>query len=74
MSQVDYAPAWLVANETYWLAEFAPMLQASLLPLRNDGGGDGWGEWYHAFGLLAFGFQQAALFGVEVTHWPVCGI
>jgi hypothetical protein len=65
---VDYAPDWLKNNESYWEGVFAPMMQQSMLPLRNDGGGDGWGEWYHTFGLLTYGMHQSALFGVEVRE------
>ena len=59
---VDYAPAWLLADEAFLMDTFAPLVQAAMLPLRNDGGGDGWGEWYHTFGLLAWGTHGAALF------------
>ena len=64
---VDYAPAWLAQgagsfDEQYLLEDFAPRMQAAMLPLRNDGGGDGWGEWYHSFGLIAWGVHSAALF------------
>eukprot|EP00466_Bigelowiella_natans_P002550 jgi/Bigna1/84092/fgenesh1_pg.122_\ len=57
---VDYAPAWLRAKESYWMKSVAPALNAAMLPLRNDGGGDKWGEWYHVFGLLAYGIHEAA--------------
>mmetsp|Transcript_14998 Transcript_14998/g.36719 ORF Transcript_14998/g.36719 Transcript_14998/m.36719 type:complete len:306 (+) Transcript_14998:363-1280(+) len=58
---VDYAPGWLRANETYWMKTAEPALQAAMLPLRNDGGGDKWGEWYHVFGLLAYGIHEASI-------------
>ena len=43
---VDYAPAWLKNNETYVMDTLKPAMEQAMLPLRNDGGGDGWGEWY----------------------------
>jgi len=63
---VDYAPKWLKNNESYWIDTFAPLMQSSMIPLRNDGGGDGWGEWYHTFGLLTYGIHQSALLGIEM--------
>ncbi len=49
----DYNPEWFKKNRGDWVAAL-PSIQARMISLRADGGGDRWGEWYHAFGILAY--------------------
>jgi hypothetical protein len=63
----DLNPAWFTDDREAWLGRI-PGLQPLLLNLRPDHGGDGWGEWYHFFGVLAFAIHELAL------HSPAAGI
>lgn len=58
----NYNPLWFQGNTTFWL-ENAPRIQKQLFSLRRDRGGDGWGSWYHFFGLLTFSIHEMAIYG-----------
>jgi hypothetical protein len=49
----DYNPEWFRSRRSEWIAAI-PRIQAAMISLRADGGGDRWGEWYHAFGIVAY--------------------
>ncbi|MBI3558585.1 MAG: hypothetical protein HY074_20130 [Deltaproteobacteria bacterium] len=55
----DYNPRWFKSNRDFWLAQI-PLVRQALIPLRSDGGGDRWGEWYHFFGILTFAIHEVA--------------
>ena len=69
---VDYLPDWYKADREGWRA-VANRLMPKMLSLQVDGRGcraEGghvwdicWGEWYHTFGVLAFGVHEAAELG-----------
>ena len=67
---VDYLPDWYKADKPGWEA-VADKLEPRLMSMQIDGGGcEGrdhvcWGEWYHSFGILAFGLHEAAVLGVR---------
>ena len=63
--KVDLNPKWFQRDRANWVA-LIPMIQAKMLSLRIDGGGDRWGEWYHLFGILAYSARGAAT-GQDVT-------
>lgn len=56
----NYNPAWYRLYEGYWSKRATDIVKL-LSPLRNDGGGDRWGEWYHFFGVATFTLREAAL-------------
>jgi hypothetical protein len=56
----DLNPEWFKAERELWLIQI-PMLQKILMSLRPDNLGDGWGEWYHFFGVLSFAIHEMAL-------------
>lgn len=56
----DYNPAWFKAERDKWIAS-NPATQTSLIPLRPDGSGDRWGEWYHFYGILTYALHEVAL-------------
>ena len=62
----DYLPPWFKADALGWL-EVAAQLPARMISLRRDGNGDGWGEWYHAAGVLTFGLHEFALEGPRLA-------
>ena len=57
-----FNPSWFESDRDFWLAQIEP-IRAKLFSLRADGGGDGYGEWYHFFGLLSYGVRDASLNG-----------
>ena len=56
----DINPEWFNQDREVWLIQI-PFLQRLLMPLRADGSGDRWGEWYHFHGILGFVFHEMAL-------------
>jgi hypothetical protein len=65
---VDLNPGWFGRDRTRWLFDI-PRIQVALIPLRADGQGDRYGEWYHFFGILAFGLRDQAVHGDLVQTW-----
>jgi hypothetical protein len=61
----DLNPAWFQSEHADW-ARRLPRIQARLIPLRTDGGGDRWGEWYHFFGIFTYAIHEMAAHG-ELT-------
>ena len=67
----NYLPPWYRADPDAWQATAARLKTSQLISLQRDGGGCGsssnndlcWGEWYHTFGVIAFGIHEAALLG-----------
>ena len=57
---VDLNPGWFKLRRRFWLVRI-PAIQRALLPLRASGEGDRFGEWYHFFGILAFGLRDYAV-------------
>ena len=55
-----YNPGWFEQDRDRWIAG-VESVREGLYSLRTDGGGDRYGEWYHFFGLLAYGLRDAAL-------------
>jgi hypothetical protein len=66
VGNVDENPNWFKNDRDRWLA-FVPVLQASMISLHVDGGGDRFGEWYHVFGILAYAINEMALGHSEVS-------
>jgi len=58
--QVDLNPTWFKSDRFFWKNRI-PYIQSSLIALRADGQGDRYGEWYHFFGILAFGLRDYAV-------------
>jgi hypothetical protein len=58
----DLNPHWFRANPEFWKQVF-PEIREQLIPLRRDGGGDRFGEWYHLFGILSFSLHEGAFRG-----------
>jgi hypothetical protein len=58
--QVDLNPAWFQSDRFFWKNRL-PYIQSALIALRADGQGDRYGEWYHFFGILAFGLRDYAV-------------
>jgi len=56
----DYNPDWFKNDASKWL-KVLPAIQDAMISLRTDQGGDRFGEWYHFFGILAFGTRDLAL-------------
>ena len=56
----NYLPHWYRDDPSRW-AQATPRVQARLISLRADGGGDRWGEWYHTAGVVAYAMHEAAL-------------
>ena len=56
----DLNPGWFRSDSERWLEQI-PRLQSLLMSLRPDEQGDGWGEWYHFFGILSFSIHELAL-------------
>jgi hypothetical protein len=56
----DLNPAWFRSDQPLWEAQL-PALQSLLVNIRPDRGGDGWGEWYHFFGILAYTVHELSL-------------
>jgi|GEM_PF-6304252 len=65
---VDLNPDWFKLRRGFWL-ERIPFIQMALLPLRPSGEGDRFGEWYHFFGILAFGLRDHAVNGNLRQTW-----
>ena len=57
---VDLNPTWFKFKRRFWL-ERIPAIREALMPLRLSGEGDRFGEWYHFFGILAFGLRDQAV-------------
>ena len=64
----DLNPQWFQRDRSYWLKKI-PRIQQVLIPLRSDGEGDRYGEWYHFFGILAFGLRDQAVNGNLTQTW-----
>ena len=62
----DYLPPWYEADTASWL-HATPRIAARMISLRRDGGGERWGDWYHAFGVIAFGIHEAAIEGERLS-------
>ncbi|MBY0371377.1 hypothetical protein K2X33_11865 [bacterium] len=58
--KTDNNPKWFQKDRAKWLAGLDSQKE-SLIPLRLDGGGDRWGEWYHFFGIFTYALHEAAL-------------
>lgn len=56
----DRNPTWFRDARAHW-QEDAAKIQTRLISFRRDGGGDRYGEWYHFWGIVAFGMHEAAL-------------
>ena len=65
---VDLNPDWFQRDRANWLREI-PRIQVALIPLRADSQGDRYGEWYHFFGILAFGLRDQAVHGDLMQTW-----
>ena len=66
-SGADYLPPWYESDAHGWLLR-APRLAQRMISLRRDDGGERWGDWYHTFGVLAFGLHEAALEGARLAE------
>ncbi|MGZ3699765.1 MAG: hypothetical protein ACXWP5_16725, partial [Bdellovibrionota bacterium] len=58
----DENPKWVRDRPDFWKTAAAE-IQGSLTPLRGDERGDGFGEWYHFFGVLTFSVHEMTLHG-----------
>lgn len=58
--KTDHSPQWFQQSRADWLAAL-PVMQKAFIPLRPDGKGDRWGEWYHFYGILTYALHEAAL-------------
>lgn len=56
----DLNPTWFNERKDYW-TERQSALQAALVPLRVDGGGDRWGEMYHGFGMMVWTLHESCI-------------
>ena len=56
----DYNFSWYKDHSAVW-AQRLPSIQAAMISLRTDEGGDRWGEWYHFFGILAYATRELSL-------------
>lgn len=56
----DLNPEWFTSSQELWSIQI-PLLQKQLLSLRPDRDGDGWGEWYHFFGILSYSIHELSI-------------